>query len=276
MIVNCGSCGSRFRLDEALLKGAKGARIRCRSCGSGIVLLKDPGGPGDAASQKIPRVEDLFLPPPDPAEARSFLAAGATRNPAVSRRFLLPAIVLVFLALAVAISFRRPASVARIPAPPPVARVAGAAAYEIRDVEGRWSLRQDDRSIYVIRGTVVNVGKIPSQGIRIRAALLGTDNRSIAEGGAFAGNMIDETLLPHMETVRVEAFLGLRYGERNTNRDIPAGGSLPFMVVFFDPPAPVGSFSVRAVDADGEVKPLVYDNESPGERNPVAMTLPAN
>ncbi len=272
MIVDCESCGSRFRLDEALLKGAKGARIRCRSCGSGIVLLKDPGGPGDAASQKIPRVEDLFLPPPDPVGGRPFPAAVGARKPAVWRRFLFPAVVLLFLALAGAISFRHAHPVA----PPPVARAAGSPAYMIRDVEGRWSFRREDRSIYVIRGTVVNVGKIPSHGIRIQATLRGTDNRSIAEGGAFAGNLIDETLLPHMETVRVEAFLGLRYGERNANRDIPAGGFLPFMVVFFDPPAPVGSFSVHAVDADGEGKPLVSDSESANERNPVAMTLPAN
>jgi len=38
MDITCGDCGAHFRLDVALLKGEKGARIRCRKCGGRIVV----------------------------------------------------------------------------------------------------------------------------------------------------------------------------------------------------------------------------------------------
>ena len=40
MVITCGDCGARFRLDVALLKGAKGVRVRCRRCGGNIVVQR--------------------------------------------------------------------------------------------------------------------------------------------------------------------------------------------------------------------------------------------
>jgi len=97
---------------------------------------------------------------------------------------------------------------------------------------------------------VTNVGKTVSSGIRIQATLLGKDNQVIMQNEAFAGNLIDESLMAHMNRVRIEGFLGMRYGEGNSNRDIPVGMSLPFMVVFFDPPEGIQSFTVKAVNVD--------------------------
>ncbi|MEW6719587.1 MAG: zinc-ribbon domain-containing protein [Thermodesulfobacteriota bacterium] len=51
MIIECKSCGARFRLDETKIKG-RGARVKCRKCGDQIVVLKEPP------------VEDI-APPPD-------------------------------------------------------------------------------------------------------------------------------------------------------------------------------------------------------------------
>ncbi|MBM2827917.1 MAG: Znf/thioredoxin put protein [Actinobacteria bacterium] len=43
MIIECSACSTRFRLDEARIKG-RGARVRCRRCGESILVLK-PGEP---------------------------------------------------------------------------------------------------------------------------------------------------------------------------------------------------------------------------------------
>jgi len=45
MVVECGSCGARFRLNEALLEDAAGARIRCRRCGGHIEVWKPGASP---------------------------------------------------------------------------------------------------------------------------------------------------------------------------------------------------------------------------------------
>jgi hypothetical protein len=123
--------------------------------------------------------------------------------------------------------------------------------FDVQNLKGHHNEQATGERLYVIKGTVTNVGKTASSGIRIRATLLGKDNQAIMQNESFAGNLIDESLMPHMNRVRIEGFLGMRYGEGNANRDIPVGMSLPFMVVFFDPPEGIQSFTVKAMDVDG-------------------------
>src|SRR3990172_2058759 len=49
MIIECPACRTRFRLDEAKIKG-RGARVRCRRCGEPIMVLK-PEEPQAAAAK---------------------------------------------------------------------------------------------------------------------------------------------------------------------------------------------------------------------------------
>jgi len=76
--------------------------------------------------------------------------------------------------------------------------------------------------------------------------------------------VIDESLISHMSRVRIEGFLGMRYGQGDVNRDIPAGKILPFMVVFFDPPEGVESFRVKAIEADEADRIASPDGKEPG------------
>jgi hypothetical protein len=120
--------------------------------------------------------------------------------------------------------------------------------FDVRNLKGDLNKQATGERLYVIKGTVTNMGKTASSGIRIQATLLGKDNQVIMQNESFAGNQIDESLMTHMNRVRIEGFLGMRYGEGNANRDIPVGTSLPFMVVFFDPPEGIQSFTVKAMD----------------------------
>jgi hypothetical protein len=124
------------------------------------------------------------------------------------------------------------------------------AVFDVGNLKGFLNKQASGERLYVVKGTVTNVGKVLRSGIRIEATLLGKDNRVIVKNGTFPGNVIDESLISHMNRVRIEGFLGMRYGEGDVNRDIPAGKTLPFMVVFFDPPEGVESFRVKAFDAE--------------------------
>lgn len=123
-------------------------------------------------------------------------------------------------------------------------------AYEIRDMESFYAKTFIGGNLFVIQGTVANVGKGPSRGIRVQATLLDKDNQALVNSTVFAANLVDNTTLRHANRAVIEGFLGWRYGERNVNRDITAGTSLPFMVVFFDPPGRIESFTVKALDAE--------------------------
>jgi predicted RNA-binding Zn-ribbon protein involved in translation (DUF1610 family) len=56
MVVECESCGSRFRLSVSLLKESKAVRFRCRRCG-GSIMVRNPAAPAvipvSAVSGKI-------------------------------------------------------------------------------------------------------------------------------------------------------------------------------------------------------------------------------
>lgn len=121
--------------------------------------------------------------------------------------------------------------------------------YEIRDV--KWGSLQKTYAgdLFVVRGTVVNAGPGESNGIRIQATLLGTDNEALGERDVFAGNTIDDAALHHAPPAVLKAALNNRFGDGERNRAIPPGGSLPFMVVFFDPPSNIASILVKGVDA---------------------------
>jgi hypothetical protein len=133
-------------------------------------------------------------------------------------------------------------------APMPPQSLSGQPVFDVRNLKGHINEQATGERLFVIQGTVTNVGNTLSRGIRIQATLLGTDNQAIMQNETFAGNLIDESLISHMNRVRIEGFLGMRYGEGNANRDIPVGMSLPFMVVFFDPPERIQSFTVKAMD----------------------------
>jgi hypothetical protein len=148
--------------------------------------------------------------------------------------------------------------------------------FDVQNLKGHLNEQATGERLYVIKGTVTNVGKTLSRGIRIQATLLGTDNQAIMQNETFAGNLIDESLMPHMNRVRIEGFLGMRYGEGNANRDIPVGMSLPFMVVFFDPPEGIQSFTVKALDVGEAERIQSPDAEKTDKRVSTQQSIPQN
>jgi hypothetical protein len=121
--------------------------------------------------------------------------------------------------------------------------------YDIRDV--KWYVDKDATAgnLFVINGSVANVGNAPSTGIRLQATLLGKDNVALAEQAAFAGNPIHEASLRRMDRPAIEGAMSNRSGEGNVNREVPPGKAVPFMVIFFDPPVEIDAVMVKAIDA---------------------------
>ena len=369
--ITCGDCGAHYRLDVALLKGEKGARIRCRKCGGRIVVrlpeespapVKDASpkeptafkadisgmfrsepasspepppqetGPPPAVEAEAPaqepvlpwpvepsaplsspqpeavgqgtdtgqqemhdpgsadpvpsgmpgtvysRLEDLFAspgteagpdripPPPEEYPAGEYppeeTAATEPERTAPSRRapsrvaVLIISVLWILLLAGGAFYFGTMKSgqdmLGKLFAGWGSGRTGGAPArpvYDIRDVKWHVDKSSAGGSLFVIRGSVANVGTVPSAGIRIQATLLGKDNEVLAEKAAFAGNLIDEASLGKMDRAGIEGVLSNRFGEGNVNREIPKDKALPFMVVFFDPAGEIGAVVVKAMDA---------------------------
>jgi hypothetical protein len=124
-------------------------------------------------------------------------------------------------------------------------------AYDVRDLRSYTPREAIAGDMFVITGTVKNVGKAPSRGIRVRATLFGKNRQVLVKQASIAGNYIDKRTLPHMARTAIDAHLAAaRNGEGNGNHDIPPGKVLPFIVVCFEPPEKVESFEVLATDAE--------------------------
>jgi hypothetical protein len=121
--------------------------------------------------------------------------------------------------------------------------------YDIRDVKWSFERQTASGSLFVIKGKVANSGKGPSGGIGIRVTLQGKDNQALAEKMAFAGNILDEASLRRTDRAGIDAAMSNRFGEGNVNKEIPPGKSLPFLVVFFNPPGGIEAVMVTAIDA---------------------------
>ncbi len=289
MVVECESCRSRFRLDESLLKESKAVRFRCRKCG-GSILVRNPQAPpvipvpalsGEIAappmepensskvrpgvgqptphklpvsSRTSPRMEDLVLF--SPGKDAVPLKASTRRKRFPVGKVLVAGLSVLLLAGGVLYFGTTDAGRELLgkwfPSWWSVSRAGAVSrpAYDVRDMKSNFHEKAVAGNLVVVSGTVVNVGNGTSRGIQIRAALLGEDNQVLMENSSLAGNLIDESTLPHMNRNPIEMYLKTEGREEGEHRDIPPGKSVPFMVVFFDPPGKVGSFTVRAVDAE--------------------------
>ncbi|MBP2679302.1 MAG: putative ATPase [Deltaproteobacteria bacterium] len=254
---------------------------------NGIVVSPTPdvvADPHEIPGGKALRLEELFIHPsavkgdriPEGREdGRSVIRSPGTvrapspRRPRYQRPLFLAAVISIFLLAGGAFYFvdgnsGRKSSGNVLPVQ---ARSAPEiAVFEVGNLEGNLRKQASGEPIYIVKGTVTNVGKALSSGIRIEATLLGRDNQAIVKNGTFAGNVIDETLIPHMNRVRIEGFLGMRYGEGDVNRNIPAGKTLSFMVVFFDPPEGIESFAVNAMNAEETERIPSQDAKESGTR----------
>ena len=124
-------------------------------------------------------------------------------------------------------------------------------AYDVQNLDAYIPREAIAGNLFVIAGTVKNVGNASSRGIRIQATLFGKDHQVLDRQASIAGNFIDKFTLPHMMRTAIEGHLtAARYEAETGNHDIPPGNSLPFIVVCFNPPGQVETYEVIATNAD--------------------------
>jgi hypothetical protein len=143
-----------------------------------------------------------------------------------------------------------PAKKPAVPHSPNAASATAKPVFEVQNLDAYILPKTSAGKLFVITGTVKNVGKVPSRGILVRATLFGKDNQVLMEQTSIAGNMIDKFSLAHTMRIAIEGSLSGHYTEGSGNRDVSPGNSLPFMVVCFDPPGVVESYEVLATNAE--------------------------
>jgi len=103
-------------------------------------------------------------------------------------------------------------------------------------------------AVSVIEGKVINGFPVPKELIEVEAALYGHDKSLLANKRQFAGTSLSLFQLQVLGEKELDAFIDNKLEVLANNTNVPPGGEVPFMVLFYNPPPTVAEFGVKIVD----------------------------
>jgi predicted Zn finger-like uncharacterized protein len=103
--------------------------------------------------------------------------------------------------------------------------------------------------IFVIDGKAVNNFDTPRSSIKVQASLFDDKGAVIATKDIVCGNTLSLYQLQVLGKDEIDAALASQVGILTANAGVKTGASVPFTVVFFDPPESVKEFGIKVVDA---------------------------
>ena len=242
MEIVCPSCSSKFNLPDTAVR--PGAKLRCSVCKAVFPLphTAPEGNEGGAHGQP---------PPHDPLRMA---------KPARSKKVLFLALLALVILGGGAGGGRWWYSKGKTESIPAVASSAIPLAQKVeklsmRNVRQYYVTNEKIGPISVIEGKVINGFPTPKELIEMEAALYGQDKSPLISKKQFAGTLLSLFQLQVLGEKELEAFINNKLEVLANNTNIPPGGEVPFMVLFYNPPPTVTEFGVKIVDVrDPEVK----------------------
>jgi hypothetical protein len=125
----------------------------------------------------------------------------------------------------------------------------------MRNVRQYYVTNEKIGPVSVIEGKVVNGFPVPKELIEVEAALYGQDKNPLVSKRQFAGTSLSLFQIQVLGEKELDAFINNKLEVLANNTNVPPGGEVPFMVLFYNPPPTVAEFGVKIVDVrDVEVK----------------------
>lgn len=103
--------------------------------------------------------------------------------------------------------------------------------------------------VAVIEGKVVNNFSSPRELIKIEASLYDAAGAAVVTKQQLCGVTVSLFQLQVLGEQELETALNNKIEILTNNTNVPPGGEVPFMVVFYNPPASVAEFGVKVVEA---------------------------
>ena len=117
---------------------------------------------------------------------------------------------------------------------------------QISDLNGYFQDRAGNQPpVFVIEGKVTNHYKSPCHSIQVKGTLFDERGNRALERVAYCGNVLKTEQIRSYSQKQIEQILQNAYGETLSNFNIEPGRSVPFMLVFFDPPGKLSEFSLE-------------------------------
>jgi hypothetical protein len=143
------------------------------------------------------------------------------------------------------LNFIYPAAADRVLGPAPAAPVASAGGINFAEVKERFTKSTASGDILVIAGLAVNEYDYPVGRLKLRGKILDNTGKVLGEVEAFAGNLLTDDELNRLTDKEVLAELQKPEGSDMPNTNIRPRASIPFMIVFMNPPKEVDEFIIE-------------------------------
>ena len=244
MIVSCPNCSTKFNLPDDRVQ--PGAKLRCSVCKH---IFDAPEPEQEAAGPDKKNKLDLSLDFEGAADAS---APGRAPKKKWGKKALVLALVLAAIGGAGFAAWRytphftsffQSAPAQQAPVEDLISRIA------LRDVR-QYTVNNDKTGpVSVIEGKAVNGFPAARELIRIEASLYDKDGKVLVSKQQTAGPSLSQFQLQGLGEQELEQALSNKISILSANTNVPQGGEVPFMIVFYKPPENAAEFGVKIVEA---------------------------
>ncbi len=103
--------------------------------------------------------------------------------------------------------------------------------------------------LFVVQGKVVNNFSVPKELIKVEANLFDAGGAGVVSKSLLIGNTVSLFQLQMLGKEELESTINNKVGILTSNTNVPPGGEVPFVVVFYNPPDSVQEFGLKVVSA---------------------------
>lgn len=231
MEISCPNCASRFNLPDKVAK--PGAKLRCTVCKN---IFQLPGAP--------------VAPAPGPSDLLPEMGRKKTRS--LKWLWIIFAILLIGGAGAGGWFYWIADTSKETPVEDMAKKVE---LLTMRNVRQYNLLNEKVGKVFVIEGKVVNEFPEPRDFIELEGAIYDRDKHPIASKKQMAGTELSLFQLQVLSEKEMDSLLNNKMEILANNTNVPPGGEVPFMILFYAPPENVAEFGVRIVDAKTSPNP---------------------
>jgi predicted Zn finger-like uncharacterized protein len=121
--------------------------------------------------------------------------------------------------------------------------------FALQDVRQYYVKNEKIGQVFVIQGDVVNNFETAKEFIKVEASLYDENGVAVESKTRLIGNTVSLFQLQMLTKEELKAALTNEVGLLTNNTNVPPGGSVSFVIVFYNPPETVQEFGVKVVEA---------------------------
>jgi predicted Zn finger-like uncharacterized protein len=134
-----------------------------------------------------------------------------------------------------------------VPKTGPVTTVGG---INFAEVKERFTKSTASGDLLIISGLAVNEYEYPVGRVKLRGKILDNTGKLLGEVEAFAGNLLTDEEMNRLSDKEILAELQKPEGSDMPNTGIRSRASIPFMIVFMNPPKEVDEFIIELIGVE--------------------------